>query len=67
VKRHRSIDGNAGAVAGLGLALAFLASAPARAAPVDTSAWECHFCPFEDGQATVEAEAGSLYADGVDA
>jgi MtrB/PioB family decaheme-associated outer membrane protein len=31
---------------------------------VDTSEWECNFCPFEDGQVTSEAEAGSLYADG---
>lgn len=34
---------------------------------VDTSGWECSFCPFEDGEPAVEVEAGSLYADGVDA
>ena len=34
---------------------------------VDTSGWECNFCPFEDGQLASEVEAGSLYADGVGA
>jgi MtrB/PioB family decaheme-associated outer membrane protein len=37
---------------------------PAFGAEVDTSAWECNFCPFEDGQATGEVQAGSLYVDG---
>lgn len=49
------------------LPFVLLASAPASAAPVDTSAWACNFCPFEDGVTKVEAEAGSLYADGTSA
>jgi MtrB/PioB family decaheme-associated outer membrane protein len=49
----------------MALALVLFAARSAHGAPVDTSGWECHFCPFEDGEATVEAEAGSLYADGV--
>ena len=36
----------------------------ANGAQVDTSGWECNFCPFEDGQLDSEVEAGSLYADG---
>lgn len=46
------------------LAAALLASGPASGEPVDTSGWECNFCPFEDGEVKSEAEAGSLYADG---
>jgi MtrB/PioB family decaheme-associated outer membrane protein len=48
-------------------ALGFLCMAPllARGQAVDTSGWECNFCPFEDGQLDSEVEAGSLYADGV--
>lgn len=34
---------------------------------VDTSGWECNFCPFEDGQIESEVEAGSLHADGATA
>jgi MtrB/PioB family decaheme-associated outer membrane protein len=48
-------------------ALALLTAWPALGAPVDTSGWECNFCPFEDGKPVVEAEAGSLYADGATA
>lgn len=46
--------------------LMLLLALPARGEAVDTSAWECNFCPFEDEQ-PAEFEAGSLYADGVDA
>ena len=46
------------------LTLSLLAPAAALGAAVDTSGWECNFCPFEDGQVASEAEAGSLYADG---
>lgn len=45
--------------------LVLLAPLLAEGAPVDTSEWECNFCPFEDGQLASEVEAGSLYADGV--
>jgi MtrB/PioB family decaheme-associated outer membrane protein len=44
--------------------LALIAPGPALGEPVDTSGWECNFCPFEDGRTTSEVEAGSLYADG---
>lgn len=47
------------------LGLVLLGPLLAEGAPVDTSEWECNFCPFEDGQVTSEVEAGSLYADGV--
>jgi MtrB/PioB family decaheme-associated outer membrane protein len=46
------------------LALALLAPAAALGETVDTSRWECNFCPFEHGEVKSEAEAGSLYADG---
>lgn len=52
-------------LAGTALVLALTAASVAQGAEVDTSGWECNFCPFEDGEASVEAEAGSLYADGV--
>jgi MtrB/PioB family decaheme-associated outer membrane protein len=46
--------------------LALLLALPATGQAVDTSAWECNFCPFDD-QDPAEIEAGSLYADGVEA
>ena len=49
------------------MSVMLLVPQPAQGAPVDTSWWECNFCPFEDGEAAVEAEAGSLYADGASA
>lgn len=47
--------------------LGFVLMAPllANGQAVDTSGWECNFCPFEDGQLESEVEVGSLYADGV--
>jgi MtrB/PioB family decaheme-associated outer membrane protein len=47
--------------------LLLIAPLLAHGAPVDTSGWECNFCPFEDGRRESEVEAGSLYADGVGA
>ena len=49
------------------LGLVLMAPLLANGATVDTSGWECNFCPFEDGQLASEVEAGSLYADGVGA
>ncbi len=50
-------------------ALCALLLAPllAHGEPVDTSGWECNFCPFEDGQIESEVVAGSLHADGATA
>jgi MtrB/PioB family decaheme-associated outer membrane protein len=65
---NRSGTVNGGARAGktvlAALALLLLAPGSARGETVDTSRWECNFCPFEDGRVKSEAEAGSLYADG---
>src|SRR5688572_24727441 len=47
------------------LGLVLLAPLLAHGQAVDTSGWECSFCPFEDGRIESEVEAGSLYADGV--
>lgn len=49
------------------LGLLFMVPLLAHGQAVDTSGWECNFCPFEDGQTESEVEAGSLYADDVDA
>jgi MtrB/PioB family decaheme-associated outer membrane protein len=43
--------------------LAVVAPVLMGAAPVDTSQWRCEFCPFEDGEVSAEAEAGSIYVD----
>lgn len=49
------------------LGLVLVAPLLAAAGPVDTSEWKCEFCPFEDGLVASAVEAGSLYAEGVDA
>jgi MtrB/PioB family decaheme-associated outer membrane protein len=51
----------------MAIVLALMAPMSALGQTVDTSGWECNFCPFEDGQVESEVEAGSLYADGVTA
>jgi len=35
----------------------------AAAAAVDTSSWECEYCPFEEGDIEADIEAGAGYAD----
>ena len=43
--------------------LALLTPLLVGAAPVDTSQWQCEFCPFEDGEMVAEVEAGNIYVD----
>jgi MtrB/PioB family decaheme-associated outer membrane protein len=46
-----------------GSCFALLAPLLSVAAEVDTSKWNCEFCPFEDGEVTADVEAGSIYVD----
>lgn len=61
----RKVDFGTGPRRMLGAVL--LAPMLAHGQAVDTSGWECKFCPFEDGQTESDVEAGGLYADGVQA
>jgi hypothetical protein len=49
------------------LSLVLMSPLLAHGQAVDTTGWQCNFCPFEDGQTESEVVAGSLYADDVGA
>ena len=51
-------------MAGAAVALPALFSAPVALAQVDTSGWQCQFCPFpQDYEAEVEVGASSVSDD----